>query len=290
MQAIKRYPHTLYNETALNIPKPTCNRVFQDQTESSNDCSNSKHVGNTGFGTCGTIPKLPIHFLSGSEGGWISSAHIQPERLEQVRNSEKFSIIQPFSSTRFSTRQRLVNKAGLISGLLPPAYCTRSPQVPEDELQRKTDANDLPSIRTVISPTHVCLGHELDCRIPEKPQHQVCNLFRRFSSRKSVSRDASSPDQLHGEVVEATRMDNKLRQICAGSDSTFRISRRHLGYQTQFKIPVGTKMPNATQGIAFSDVEGQLVFQTSPVTSRETQFRHVCDSSRETSLSNDAVP
>lgn len=289
MQTSQRNTYPIHFEAAPDISKSVYNCKLQDQEEQSYDTANKKYVRHPCTGEGGDQSQLSIHILPSSENRRIVSPHLQPETIKQFCQAKGFSTFQSLSNAKFFTERRLDGKGGSESGIFPPAYSQGAQTIPQAQLQWSAPPNDLPSLRPFISATDIHLSNELDCRIPKKPQYKVCGISGRFFAGESVLASFTRTHYIYGESNATTGLDSQHGQICTGSDTTPGISGRHMGHQTQHEVPVGTEVPNATQGTSQSDEERKLVSQTSSVPFGQTQLRIVCSTQREVTLSNPAV-
>lgn len=289
LQASKWYSHSFYNEAAAHLSKHTSDFQFCNKNVTSDVTGDRQHDQESGTGRSRNISEIPIHIFPDTQTGRNCTTNIQSETFEQLCKGQEFSIVQPFSSTIISARQGLDGQTGPEPGLLSPAHSPTAPQVPQGELQRHTLPNDLSPLWTFVSPRTFRCSYQLDGRLPAGTQYSLCGLSGRFLVGQPVLRAASRTGDIYCSSNATTGLVNQLQQICVGSDSAPRVLRCHVGYTNQYQIPVGTKMPNATQGTTDTDFARQLVPQTGPVPNGETQFCLVCRSQGKATLSNNAI-
>lgn len=286
LQAFERYSHSLRNEAASGISKPDSNFQFRNKDIAINVTTNRKHDRYSDSRKSRNFSQLLIKLFPNTETRWVGSSNFQFEKIEQFHKSREFSAVQSFPCTVFSTEQRLDGKIRFEPGLFPSADCASTSQVPQAELQRITLSDDVFTFWPIIGAQDVRDSHKLDSGVPKEPPNTMCGVPRRLSAGQPILRAASTAGNIYNTPVTASRMDNQLRQICFGSDSTPGVSGSYLGYTKQFKIPVGTKVPDATHGTSKAVVERQLVPQTGPVPNGETQLCLLRRSPREASLSD----
>lgn len=294
MPTIKRGTHTLHTQTAANISKSYSSEMLQNQNLSQYDHANPNYARVRGTRTCRTDAQLPFHVLSGTQVRSNLPSYFKFEKTKPVRSSQAVSTIQSLPCTKFCATTRLDGQTRSEPSIFPRAYCTAASQVPEAKLSSKftsTSAtpDDVFAVWPLIGTQNVCLDNQLGSRIPEKSQYQVRSLFRRFSFGQPVKIAVGRRHRIHDQDTPFTRLDNQLREVCTGSDTMPRVSRHYMGHKTQRKVPVGTKVPNATQGTSPTASVKQVVPQTVPNTNGETQLCNVRDSERSPSLSNSAI-
>jgi hypothetical protein len=287
LQSFGRYSHSFYNETTSCISERFANGKFCNNAVSSNDLPDKSYDQKTDSRESRSVTQLPVDIFSNSKTRRNVSPDLQLEKAERICTYPGFSSVQPFSSTLISSTQRLDGKARFTPSLFSPTHNSAAPQVSQGELQRQTLPDDMPTLRAVRSSGYICIGHQLDRGTPQKPQDSLCGVSGRFSSGKSVLRAVAPTGQNYCCFTTTPRMDYQHREICSGSDTTPRVSRRYLGHTTQLQVPVGTEVPNAPQRT--SRTERQLVPQTGPVPNGETQLCLVCHSEGKAPLSNAAV-
>lgn len=289
-KAYRRSTYTIHNETSPDIPRSKYNYELRNQEKLSYDTANKRYDRYAGFGKSRYQPQLPVNILSSSENRSDVSPNLQFKTAKQFCQTKEFSAFQPLSNAEFLTERRLDGEDRSEPCIFPPTRSRGAQTFSKAELQRTTTANDVPTFWPLVSTTNVHLSDKLDCRILESPQYKVCCLSRRFFVGESVQSGFTRTHCIHGKADEDTRLVYQHGQICTGSDTTLGVSGRDLGYQTQHEIPVGIKVPNATQGTSQSDVQRQLVPQTGPVPSGETQLCFVCSTQREVTLSDPTIP
>ncbi|XP_063827850.1 uncharacterized protein LOC135077240 [Ostrinia nubilalis] len=289
MQTAERSTYPVYNEATPNITQSIDYQTFRNKKKSSHVSTNKANVRHTCTREGTDKSQLPIEVFSSAKSRRFIPSHFQFETVKQICQIEKVSSVQSFSRAKFLTERRLDGEGGSQPSVLSSTYSRAASKVPETDLQRRAAPDDLPSVWPVIGTENVHFPDELDRRISEESQYQVCGLFGRFLAGQSVSPYFTRPRRFYGEPDATTRMDDQRGQICTGSDSTPGVSGSYMGHQTQHEVPVGTEAPNATHGPSKSDVQGQLVSPTSPVTSGETQLCLIRRTQRATTLSDYAV-
>lgn len=279
LQVTKWCPNSFYTKATSNISKLCGNKKLSDQTIQANEPTNTRYVGCPSAGGGRAVAELPVDLLLGPEAGRHFSANIQPKTTEQVRTNQAISFNQPLQTAKLPTRRRLDDQARFEPGLFSSVDLPTTSQVFKAHLQPKTTADDLPTLRPCLSAQNVRLSHQLDSGVFKGPGHPMCGLPGRFYGSKSIRTGATRQHIVHGEFDAIPRLEHQFRQVCAGSDTVPRISGHYLGYKTQRKVPVGTKVLNATQSTTDADVERQLVPKTVSITNGETQLRQLCHTS-----------
>lgn len=289
MQTSQRNTYPIRNEAAPNISKSIYNTKLQDKKELSYVTTNKEYVRHACTGKSRDQPQLSINILSSSEDGRIFSPHLQSETVKQICQAKGFSTFQSLSNAKFFTERRLDGKGGSEPGIFSPTYSQRTQALSQAQLQWPASPDDLSTVRTLISTTNIHLSDELDSRISKEPQRKVRGISGRFFAGESVLASFTRTYCFYGEPHATAGLDYKHGQICTGSDTTPGISGRYMGHQTQHEVPVGTEVSNATQSTSRSDVQTQLVSQTGPVPSGQTQLCIVRRSPREVTLPNTAI-
>lgn len=287
LQTFGRYSHSIYFKTTSCVSERLGNGKFCNKTFFSNDSTDKSDDRKPGSRESRSVTQLPIDLFSDSKTRRIVSPDFQFEKTERVCTSQGLSTVQPFSSTFISSAQRLDGKVRSMPSVFPSAYTSTAPQVSQGKLQRHTLPNDLPTLWTVRSSRYFRFCHQLDSGTSQKPQDPLRSIPGRLSTGKSVPRAATTTGQNYNHFTTIPRMDDQLRKICSGSDTTPRVSRRYLGHSTQLQVPVGTEVPNAPQ--CTTRTERQLVPQTGPVPNGETQLCLVRHPEGKTPLSDNAV-
>lgn len=289
LQTFEWYPHSVYNEAAARISQRSCFKQFCNKDINSNVATNKQHDSQSGIRKSRNVPELHIDVFSDPQTRWRCTTNFQPQTVEQLYKGQEVSIVQPHKSTLVFTKQRLDGQTRFEPGLLPPTHSSPAPQIPESELQRSPLPNDLSPFWPVSGPRNLRCSYQLDCGLSEETQYSLCGVSGRFHADMSILPTTTGPGEVYNNFNAISRMDNQLQQISSGSDTTPRVFRGYLGHANQYQVPVGTKMPNATQGITETDLQRQLVPQTGPVPNGETQLCLVRRSQREATLSNNAV-
>lgn len=289
MQAAGGNTNPLHDETTPHISKPTSITMFQNQNQSSNDTTNKHYDGHSRFRIGQYVSQLPFYIFPSTETGRITKTNFQLKTVKQVRKNKTISIIQPLSGSQFSPKHGLDGKIRSKPSIFSSPHRTRASLFPENELQRQTITNDMLAVWTLVSASDLRITDELDSRVSEGSQYQVCGISGRFSSSRPVSPSTPGSRGICGKTDATAWLDNQFKEICAGSDSTPGISGYHLGHRVQHALTVGTEVPNAPQGTSAPDVQRQLVPQTGPVPTGETQLCHLRDSERTPALSNTAI-
>lgn len=274
LQNFKRYSHSFHFKASSCISERSNNVQFCNKTISTNDSSDKANAQGSDSRGSRSVTQLPVYSFSNFESGRFLPPNLQLKKTERVCTYPGLSTVQPLSSAYISSTQRLDGKVGFVPGLFSPAHTSTAPQVSQGELQRYPLPDDVSTFWTVSSSRYFRFGHELDSRTSQEPQDSLRSVPGRLSSGQSILRAATTTGQNYNYYTRATRMDGQLQEICSGSDTTPRVSRRDLGYTTQLQIPVGTKVPNAPQ--CTTRTERQLVPQTGPVPNGATQLCLIC--------------
>lgn len=148
----------------------------------------------------------------------------------------------------------------------------------------------MPTLWPIVSTQDIRIGNELDGRIPTISRHQVRSIPGRFSPSRSESAATHRPRHIHHQHDAETWVDNQLRQICSDSDSSTGVPGHNVGHRAQHQVVVRAEVHNAPQCTSATDVKRQLVPQTGPVPTGETQLCHVRDSKRKATLSFNSIP
>lgn len=290
MQTTERSSHPIRYKATPNIPESIINKKLCDKAESAHDTTDREHARHTRNRKSRDEPRLSFDLFSRQEIRWNVPPNLQFEKIEQFCKTKRFSTLQSLSNAKFLTEPRLDGESGSEPGVLPPAHSQRASKVSATQLQRPAPADDLSPVWSVVSAANLYISDELDSRIPEKPEYKVRGLSRRFLTSKPVPTSSARSHSFHSKLNASTRLDDQYGQICAGSDSPSRIPRRHVGHTIQHEVPVGTKVPYATQSTCTSDVQRLLVPQTGPVPSGETQLCLVRDTQGKVTLSHSTIP
>lgn len=294
MQTVERGPHTVYSKAAINIPNIQGHEVLQNQNYRRYDFTNPGYDRIRGAREGRLNSKLPVHVLSSTKVRPDIQAYIQPKATKSFCKSQTLPTIQSLQSSKFFTTRGLDDKTGLKSSLFSRSYCSAPSQIsqtelPSESLSASTVANDLFTVRPVFSAQNFCLNNQLGCGVFEASQYQMCGIFRRFLACEPLQISARRRRGICDKDTAATRMDNKLREVCTSSDTMPRIPGHNMGHKTQRNVLVGAEVLNATQSTSPTAPERQMVPQTVPNTTGETQFRDLCYAERSASLSHTAI-
>lgn len=289
LQLAKRHANSLHAETAFDISQFSDHGQLPNKEVTKYDLANTKYARVSSARRGRADPELHIDVLPSSKAGWCTTPYFQPQTAKQVCENEVISAIQSFSSTEFPSRPGLDGKDRLEPSLFPFTNSTTASQVFTARIQPSATTNDLLALRPIVSSQNICINHQLDSRASEIAGYQVCSLSGRFLIGEPVTTRAARQYCIHHQPAARSWLDHKLCQVCSGSDTMPRVSRYNMGHKTQRKVPVGTKVPNATQSTSATDEDRQLVPQTVPIANGETQLCHVRDPTRAAPLSNTAI-
>ncbi|XP_075973272.1 uncharacterized protein LOC142974690 [Anticarsia gemmatalis] len=294
MQVDTRSTHPVYSETTPDSLKYYLYKILQNEDYPRYVCRNSKDDKFRYIGGSDSRSQLPIDFLFDTEIRRNISPYFEPKEIKRVCCGKAIPAIQSFSSAEIFASPRLDGEIGSEPGILPSPYCSAASQIPEGQLSSRagtapTASDDMLAVRTFVGAQDIRINHELGSRVPQESWHQMRSLSRRFSSSKQFKTPIARRHSFHGEDNAVTRLDSQFRKVCGDSDSMPRVSRHNMGHKTQRNVPVGVKVPNATQGTSTATRETEVVPQTVPKSNGTTQLRDFRDQKRPSSLSHAAI-
>lgn len=285
-QDVKRTKNSFCVKTPTDIPFPSSSGTLRNKDLERNDQSHWIVTEMESPGTSGLKSELHFNHVPCSEIGSYIQTNFQSERPKRLCTSKEFQTLQSLPDPRLPPTRRLAGKDRSYSSLFPSSNITIAQKIPKVGLPRRTLADDLPALRSIISPTKLFLPHQLDCRGASKDGHKSCGLLGRLPLSQPVSIPAKNPNLSGSAFSRASRLVYKLPKMYSGPIPKTGISGYHLGYSHQPEISIGGQMLRSLPSFASTEEVRQLFTQAGSRPLGSAQLRKLCDLSGSSALPN----
>lgn len=277
--------NSFFKKTPFELPLQDYDAIVQYKGYTGYDKNYSRIEGTTCLRESYTDkPKFPIKDVFSTKIEWRYPPNIRPSRAEQVCPHQTFSSDFSCICARISSTSRLDDKDRHLQCLFSSSYCKVPSLLSQNGLQWGNPPNVIPPFWPGVCSSNLCSVNELDCGNPSFPRKSSSSLSRRFPTGPPGPVQVGYSDCGSREPLGVSGMADKLSKVYTETDSTTRVSRRHLEHTVEHDVSLKRKKnENRTSHFKYTS-EKAMQLKTNSENSRSTEFRQLCSSKGPPSL------
>lgn len=260
-------------------------QILRDPTFEGNGKRNKPDAGQWRTPSQLTQEGISLDHVFKEEKRWGKQTNLQPKISKHTRPRSTIQAIKSLPDTDSSKSQRLHDKTGHLTGLLPYPNSANSPQIPFPSLRRRNLRDVVPPVWPSKCPLCFCQNHKLARSLVQTNNRDKTGcILGRLLDIPSGPRYIKKTRSVRTSKAGRSRVASQQKEIFVGTLPMSRISRNNLEHRAEPKNALSHE-GQASRGTITEISEKEtveLARRENPI--RKTELRGVCDPPRQTPL------